>query len=181
MRRLVVDGYNVLHAWPVSTQALGERGLEDARRMLLALLAEYSAGSGVEVIVVFDAHGRASGRPAREVVDGVVVMFGTATSSADAVIERLMYESTREGLAGETVVATSDRLQRAMVSAMGVATMSAPALLEEIGVQTRERGAEVSRRRDDARFAGRLEHRIDEATWRRLEAIRRGEEEPDAP
>lgn len=174
MRRLIVDGYNVIHAWPELKLALRRHGLEQARRRLVSRLGEYRAGTGAEVIVVFDSHNRPRGTGDIEVIDGVELRYGSSDESADHVIERLMHEATRRQLAGESVVATNDRLQRAMVSAMGVATMSAEALLQEIDRTTAERGSQIARRRSDADFANRLEHRLDPDMLRRLEEIRRG-------
>src|SRR5207302_2050068 len=87
MNVLIVDGYNVVHAWPRLKQALRERGLEDARRLLVQMLGEYAAQTDAHVTVVFDAHGRAHDREPAEVVDRVTVRYGTKAASADHVIE----------------------------------------------------------------------------------------------
>jgi len=174
VRVLIVDGYNVIHAWPDLRSALDRAGLEESRRLLIAALAEFAAVRGVEVTVVFDGPRQAVAAPA-EVVDGVTVRFGGASGSADFVIERLAYESSRAGLAGDVVVATSDRLQRDMVRAMGVATVDARTLEAEVRGALRELGQDAERLRDQARFARRLEDRLDPDVRARLEAMRRGE------
>ena len=175
MSRLVVDGYNILHAWPDLARSMRTESLEDARRRLVVRLAEYRASTGNEVLVVFDARRRTLGSPDREVVEGVEVRYGSSRESADHVIERLMYESSRRGTVLEMVLATDDHLQRDLVRAMGVPTMSSRVLLAEV-----ERAEGERIRRDPAPRRGtgrgdRLESRIDPEVRRQLEAIRRGE------
>jgi uncharacterized protein len=181
MQVLIVDGYNVIHAWPRLKRALSERGLEDARRLLIQALSEYAAQSGVAVTVVFDAHSRVGDRHAAETIDGVTVRYGTKTASADHVIERLANEASRRGNAADVVVATGDRLQRAMVGAMGAATMSAKALEEEVIRVASDAGADARRHRDEATSARRVEHQLDADVRRRLEALRRGQPDGEGP
>lgn len=52
---LLVDGYNMIGAWP-RPQHLKENSFEEARDILIQHLAEYQAYTGYRVIVVFDAH-----------------------------------------------------------------------------------------------------------------------------
>lgn len=174
MHRLIVDGYNAIHALPRLKQALSTRGLEDARRLLVQALAEYAAQTGVAVTVVFDAHGRAKGHGPVETTDGVTVLYGTRTASADHVIERLASDAARRGEASDVVVATSDRLQRAMVGAMGVASMSASALEQELQRVSNELSTDVARAHRDAGGERRVEHQLPADVARRLERLRRG-------
>ncbi|MGP8159826.1 MAG: NYN domain-containing protein [Candidatus Dormibacteria bacterium] len=175
MSRLVVDGYNILHAWPDLARSMRTESLEDARRRLVVRLAEYRASTGNEVLVVFDARRRTLGSPDQEVVEGVEVRYGSSRESADHVIERLMYEASRRGTVLEMVLATDDHLQRDLVRAMGVPTMSSRALLAEVERAEGERTGEI-RRRDQGLVADdRLESRIDPEVRRQLEAIRRGD------
>jgi predicted RNA-binding protein with PIN domain len=134
-------------------------------------LGEYAARTGVDVIVVFDAHRRATGDDS-ERVDGVTVRYGSKRASADHVIERLAYEATQRGEAIDVVVATSDRLTRDVVGAMGVPSMSALALATEVDRISSETTAAV--RGTDARSRRRLEDQLGDDVRRRLEEIRRG-------
>jgi predicted RNA-binding protein with PIN domain len=179
MQVLIVDGYNVIHAWPRLKRALSERGLEDARRLLIQALSEYAAQTGVAVTVVFDAHSRVGDRNAAESIDGVTVRYGTTTASADHVIERLANEASRHGNAADVVVATGDRLQRSMVTAMGAGTMSAKALEEEV-TSASHTANDARRHRDEATGARRVEHQLDPDVRRRLEALRRGQPDDGA-
>ncbi|MBV8195167.1 MAG: NYN domain-containing protein [Candidatus Dormibacteraeota bacterium] len=174
MGMIIVDGYNVIHAWPALKRTLERRGLEDARRQLVTMLADYAAQTPTSVTVVFDAHGREpAGEPA-EVIDGVTVVFGTRTASADHVIERLAGDAARRGEAGGVTVATGDRLQRALVGAMGIGTISASALEIEVSRVRADMANSSTRRQREAGSARRVESHLDAETRRRLEEIRRG-------
>lgn len=52
---LIVDGYNMIGAWPELVQLKKQERLEDARELLLSRLSNYAKYEGVEIIVVFDA------------------------------------------------------------------------------------------------------------------------------
>ena len=185
MRVLIVDGYNTVHAWPSLRTVLSAHGLEEARRQLVHALAEFSATTRVDVTLVFDAP-RAVGRAAtEETVDGVHVRFTGGHDSADHVIERLAYLATRGGPATDVVVATSDRLQRDMVRAMGVTTMDARTLEEEVRAAAQGTAASARTLRDQAGHARRVEHHLSPEVRERLERLRRGDTGPppagDAP
>jgi predicted RNA-binding protein with PIN domain len=97
-----------------------------------------------------------------------------------------MYEASRKGAVLDTVLATDDHLQRDMVSAMGVPTMSAQALRAEVERAEDDRSVEMRRRdggpaaggrtenRIENRVENRIENRIDPDVRRRLEEMRRG-------
>ena len=120
---LIVDGYNVIHAWPPLKRLLQIAKLEDARDELVRRLAVLSMVSGEEVTVVFDAHHSKAASNSQEMVDGVRVIFTRKGHSADHSIERLAYLA---GEKGEVItVATSDRFQRDLVRGMGGAVISA--------------------------------------------------------
>jgi predicted RNA-binding protein with PIN domain len=174
MTRLIVDGYNIIHAWPDLAQSLRRESLEEARRRLITRLAEYRASTGTEVLIVFDARKRVRGSADREVVEGVEIRFGSVQESADHVIERLMYEASRKGTALDLVLATDDRLQTGLVSGMGVPTMSSRTLLAEVTRADTDRAGEMRRRVEGPGADGRIENRIDPDVRRRLEEMRRG-------
>lgn len=175
VRTLIVDGYNTIHAWPALRSALHANGLEDARRRLIAALAGYSATEQVRVTVVFDAPRGAARTQAGEMVDGVEVRFSGGHESADHLIERLAYLATRGGPAEDVVVATSDRLQRDMVRAMGVTTMDARTLEAEVAAAATGTAERADRLRDQAGNARRVEHHLTADVRARLERLRRGE------
>jgi predicted RNA-binding protein with PIN domain len=170
---LIVDGYNVIHAWPeLSPLIKGGRG-EEARRRLIAMLGEYAAATGERVTVVFDAHSRARDHGPGEKIDGVTVIFGSKAQTADHVIERRVAIASHRGDAGRVTVASGDRLQRDLVMAMGAAVIGPEALRQVVLGALSETGAHSARGRREAGFANRLEDRLDPATRRELDRLRR--------
>jgi predicted RNA-binding protein with PIN domain len=177
MRELIVDGYNIIHAWPELSPLIQSGRAEEARRRLVDMLAEYSAATGERVTVVFDAHSRARDNGKGETLDGVTVVFGSSAQTADHVIERRVAIASSKGDARTVTVATGDRLQRDMVMAMGAAVIGAEALRQVVRQAQAETGEHSSRRRREAGFANRLDARIDPKVRRQLDQLRK----PSAP
>jgi predicted RNA-binding protein with PIN domain len=125
VERLVVDGYNIIHAWASLKRLLGV-SLEAARDKLIERLSVYGLVTGADVTVVFDSHQKSSRADAEQLVEGVRVIFTRRGHSADQVIERIAYEAT--GAGGVVTVATSDHSQGDMVRGMGGAVISATEL-----------------------------------------------------
>jgi predicted RNA-binding protein with PIN domain len=123
MERLIVDGYNVVHAWPALKHLMTHASLEDARDKLVERLSVLGMVDGVDVTVVFDAHHSTSLSNSEETVEGVHVVFTRKGHSADHVIERIAYEASQ--VLDVITVATSDRFQRDLVRGMGGAVISA--------------------------------------------------------
>ena len=178
MRALIVDGYNVIHAWPALQTTLRTRGLEDARQHLVSLLGEYAAQTGMDVTVVFDARARAGSVPSTQRQDGITVIYASKQATADHVIERAAYQAAQRGEGADVVVATDDRLERAVVAAMGVATMGARALETEVARVAGTVERETRKLRDESRRSSRVEDGLDPEVRRRLERLRRGEDGP---
>jgi hypothetical protein len=138
MERLIVDGYNVIHAWPSLKRLLNEASLEAARDKLVDRVAVLGIVADVDVTVVFDSNRAAASSEA--MVEGVRVLFTRKGHSADHAIERIAY---RSGESGDAItVATSDRFQRDLVRGMGGAVISAM----DLERQVIEAEAEMSRR-----------------------------------
>ena len=142
MERLVVDGYNIIHAWPALKRLLGV-SLEAARDKLIERLSVYGLVTGADVTVVFDSHQKASGANAEQLVEGVRVIFTRRGHSADQVIERIAYEAT--GAGGVVTVATSDHSQSDMVRGMGGAVISATELERRVIDAEAEMGRRVQK------------------------------------
>jgi len=56
MERVIVDGYNVIHAWPPLKRLMDGASLEAARDRLIERLSVFGMVVGADVTVVFDAH-----------------------------------------------------------------------------------------------------------------------------
>jgi predicted RNA-binding protein with PIN domain len=140
---VIVDGYNVVHAWPSLKRILENASLEDARDALIRRLAVMSLVTGEPVTVVFDAHHSASLANSEETVEGVRVIFTRKGHSADHAIERLAYQAS---ITGDVItVATSDRFQRDLVRGMGRAVISALELERRVVSAEEEMARRVKR------------------------------------
>ena len=140
MERVIVDGYNVVHAWPDLKRLLTGASLEAARDRLVERLSVFGMVVGADMTVVFDAHHSAARNNSEATVDGVRVIFTRKGHSADHIIERMAYDATQ---AGDVItVATSDRFQRDLVRGMGGAVISAL----ELERRVTDAEAEMSRR-----------------------------------
>jgi predicted RNA-binding protein with PIN domain len=169
--RLIVDGYNIIFAWP-ELVALKDVKLEDARELLLAMLADYAAMTRQSVTVVFDSHRRPDAAASEQLVNGLRVIYSGRKASADHVIERLLFEA-RSG--DEVTIATSDALQRDLALGRQFKTVSALTLKSQVDAVLTRRNQQMSDRRAQSDIARRLEDRLDPKTRERLEQLRRGE------
>jgi predicted RNA-binding protein with PIN domain len=143
VHRLIVDGYNVIHAWASLKRLLSTASLEAARDELVRRLSVLGMVSGEEVTVVFDAHHSKAMSNSEEMVDEVRVVFTRKGHSADHSIERLAYQASA---AGQVItVATSDRFQRDLVRGMGGAVISALELERRVVEAEQEMSRRVQR------------------------------------
>ena len=143
MQRLIVDGYNVIHAWPSLKRLLSTASLEAAREQLIRRLSVLGMISGEELTVVFDAHHSKAMSNSEETVDGVHVIFTRKGHSADHSIERLAYQASQIG--DVITIATSDRFQGDLVRGMGGAVISALELERRVNDADQEMTRRVSR------------------------------------
>lgn len=143
MASLIVDGYNIVHAWPSLKRLLTTASLEDARDELIRRVAVLGLITGESVTVVFDAHHSNAMANSEEMVEGVRVIFTRKGLSADHAIERIAYEATNAGDA--ITVATSDRFQRDLVRGMGGAVISALELERQVVAAEEEMTRRVKR------------------------------------
>lgn len=165
---LLVDGYNMIGAWPELEQ-LAETSLEDARDRLVEMLADYQGFSGKRVIVVFDAH-QVPGAGGKYRQSGVEVLYTREKETADECIERLAGELRGPRMIVQ--VATSDMIEQHVIFGRGALRVSARELLiavRESRESIRRKLAEPSPRK------GSIDHVLSEEQKLRLEKWRRGE------
>ncbi|MDQ0163553.1 NYN domain-containing protein [Bacillus alveayuensis] len=128
MNILLVDGYNIIGAWP-ELEALKNDNLEHARDLLIQKMAEYQAYTGFRVIVVFDAH-LVKGIEKKYIQSGVEVIFTRENETADERIEKLI--KTLLSVKSKIYVATSDYTEQWTVFSQGALRKSARELLAEM-------------------------------------------------
>lgn len=170
-RVLLVDGYNILGAWPELTRG---RALEQGREQLVEALRDYAGYTAQRVIVVFDAF--KTGRRSRttEELDGFSVVYTQKGETADHYIERTcaLYAHQVEFGKAEVRVATSDMVEQTVVLGRGATRLSARELIEEMQ-RVRASGA-LHARTNGASAKSTLLDRVSPAIRARLEEMRRG-------
>ncbi|HWQ40905.1 MAG TPA: translation factor GTPase family protein [Desulfosporosinus sp.] len=125
---LLVDGYNIIHAWP-ELKELVDDNMEGARMRLLDALSNYQGIRECQIIVVFDAY-RVQGH-FEEVIDyhNVHMIYTKEAQTADQYIEKFAHDNQRKY---NITVATSDGLQQLIIRGAGCALLSARELKVEI-------------------------------------------------
>lgn len=118
---LLVDGYNIIGAWP-ELQQLKQEDFAQARDRLIERMAEFQANRGWRVIVIFDAH-LVPGIEKRKKQYRVEVVFTRENETADERIEKLVSELSDR--LTQIHVATSDLVEQWVVFAQGALRISA--------------------------------------------------------
>ncbi len=127
-RILVVDGFNVIFAWP-ELAAIAETDLEQARERLMEILANYAAFTRTETVLVFDAYKVKGGRGERLDYHGIRVVYTKENETGDAWIERFCHDV---GKNQQVRVVSSDNLIQVSALRSGVLRQSAREFGEEI-------------------------------------------------
>lgn len=151
---LLVDGYNVIGAWPRLQTARDCEGLEMARRGLIEALTDYSAFKGFETRVVFDAYAQTSPSRQEAITHNVSIHYTDFGQTADTYIERVcaLFRNDVRKFQQRLIVATSDRAQQLTVVGYGAEWMSAHRLAMDVEharqrVRRRQRPAKPSPKR----------------------------------
>jgi len=165
---LIVDGYNMIGAWP-ELNRLKEDRLEEARDRLIEMLSDYRGYSGQRVILVFDAY-KVPGLGASYKQHRLEVIYTKEKETADECVERLVKDLKRRKRS--IIVATSDFTEQHVAFAQGALRMSARELLIELTAARQE----VRKRLEEPteRVLNPLEGRLSGEMQDILERWRRG-------
>lgn len=125
---LLVDGYNIIHAWP-ELRRLADEDMESARIKLLDVLSNYQGIRKCEIIVVFDAYLVQGHR--EEITDyhNIHMVFTKEAQTADQYIEKFAHDNSKKY---NISVATSDGLQQVIVRSKGCLLISARELKDDV-------------------------------------------------
>ena len=155
---LLVDGYNILHAWE-DTREEARRDLDSARRMLMDILANYQGVTGERLILVFDAYRVAGGVGSVSKYNGIDVVYTKEAETADSFIEKTAYEISKYN---RVRVATSDGLEQMIIFGNGALRVSAQELRKEVENANVEIRKFIEQRKGSVK-AYRIEKALNEA------------------
>jgi len=149
---LLVDGYNIVHAWP-ETRRLLPHDVDAAAALLVERLAVLHDGTSCEVTIVFDGRGERA-----ESVSGggalPFVIYAQEGRTADAVIEQIV---ARAPDAKHFTIATRDNAITLSVHTRGATVIGPDALADWVDRQKAQVERTVVRKlRSDGKFGNRL-------------------------
>lgn len=126
-KHLLIDGYNIVHAWPALRRVMKTEGRDVARAQLVERVRVLHDFDRMRVSVVFDGRGAdiAIERPTRHLTFSV--LYTPAGMTADDLIEQL---ATHASEPDSVLVATADRAEGDTISAAGARLMSPEQLLQ---------------------------------------------------
>lgn len=137
--RLIIDGYNVMHAHP-EYGSLARHDMDSARARLVSDLTALASATD-RVTVVFDGGGNPHSDGAPHHIGGLTVLFSPAGVTADTVIEALAQRARERD--EDVMVVTSDRATRDVVRAGSISIRSAASFVDDLR-QAREAGASAT-------------------------------------
>ncbi len=149
---LIVDGYNIIGAWPELRALKDEDRMDEARDLLISKLADYQSFSGIKVIVVFDAY-TVPGIGRKQSDYQIEIYFTKEKETADERIEKLVHEFFEKNR--QIYVATSDYTSQRVIFGQGALRKSARELLldiESVGKEIVEKVKETN----ESRFTTRI-------------------------
>lgn len=126
---LIIDGYNIIYAWP-DTASLLKEDLEHARERLIEETVQYAKIKGYEkTFLVFDAHLVKGGSGSTETIMGIEIIYTQEGITADTVIEKLAAKYAQDFI---VYVATSDWPEQRAVLGHGAVRLSAREFINEV-------------------------------------------------
>lgn len=152
-RHLLVDGSNVMHAWP-ELRVLLKRDRDAARLRLSHAMSALHDAEQIRVTLVFDGRGAELSleRPSGHLT--FTLAYAPSGMTADDVIEQMVGRSRDPGAC---LVATDDRAQRQTIEALGAAGLSTADLAAWVERATQRQRAQTDRRRTE-----------NDKAWRRI-------------
>ncbi len=165
---LLVDGYNIIHAWD-ELRELAAGSLFEARVRLLDILCNYQGYRQIEVIVVFDAH-KVKSTENIERYNNITIVYTKEAETADNYIERVTNILGRDY---RIFVATSDSMEQLIIQSRGGYRISATELKHLVKSTNREIRETIVMAKEVKK--NQLFYSLDEKTRGLLDKMRRGE------
>ena len=125
---LLVDGYNIIHAWD-DLRKIAREDLDGARIRLIDRLRNYQGWKKNRVIVVFDAYKVKGNAGSVERMGDLSVVYTKEAETADMYIEKTSYALSKDN---RVRVATSDGLEQMIILGHGAVRVPATELEYEL-------------------------------------------------
>ncbi|MCR5279362.1 MAG: NYN domain-containing protein [Lachnospiraceae bacterium] len=124
---LLIDGYNLVHAWPELSE-LSERDISAAAGKLMDYVSDYCGITGLNTILVFDAY-KLKNHPTEELnYHNIKVVYTKTAETADRYIERYAHENGRKY---EIIVVTSDGAEQIIIRGGGCVLQSCSEFIKD--------------------------------------------------
>lgn len=165
-----IDAYNVMHKSSLLRPVVNS-DLERAREMLIDNVVCFCMTGGKRATLVFDGRDRDQTQHTEIVggqAAGMRIIYSPHHTSADTVIERLIYQEPKRM---QCIVVTNDGGLRALCRGMGALTMEADSFLASVR-QFEQSAREVVEKKTLGAAAALLEDRLDPASAQALEQLR---------
>lgn len=166
---LLVDGYNIIHAWDELRELMEDVSLESARQRLMDILSNYKGThKGMTLILVFDGYLVKGNIGTVYEYHNLYVVYTKEAETADHYIERVVTALPKHY---RVRVATGDGLEQLIIYGQGAVRLTARELWNEVqAVETELRERFIENRPPKNNILA--DHLDEEAlTW--LEALRR--------
>lgn len=170
---LLVDGYNIIGAWPQLCRLRDRESLAVARAQLVEALTNYSAYQGFKTRIVFDAYSQRQPSLQEPVTHDVSIHYTDFGQTADTCIEKWCAELQKDVryFNLRLIVATSDQAHRHTVTGYGAEWMSAQRLARDMSYATQQ-GHDSYRSKHRRTPPKRLSTVLKPAVHDRLQALR---------
>lgn len=132
---LLVDGYNIIHAWDELKELVEDVSLESARQRLMDILSNYKGTSKATIILVFDGYLVKGNIGTVYAYHNIYVVYTKEAETADHYIERVVTSLPKHY---KVRVATGDGLEQLIIYGQGATRVTAKELWMEVRAAERE-------------------------------------------
>lgn len=170
---LIVDGYNVIFAWPM-LKKLSETDLPAARDRLADILVNYQAFRKNDIILVFDGYKSKGNLGTVLHQGGIDIVFTKEALTADSFIEAVSWQM---GEHYRIRVVTGDGLEQMIILAGGAARMTVKELRHELLLAENEMKEALQKKAEGSRRKNALLDALPKETAKMLSELRLKEDQ----
>jgi predicted RNA-binding protein with PIN domain len=164
-----IDGYNVIYHSSL-LRPLIRQSVEIARDALIEKVEQFCSLSGERAKIFFDGRGQHAAPPTPSChVAGLEIIFSHGDLSADAMIERMVYQSNRRR---DIVVVSHDMGIRDLCRGLGAFVMGSENFIAKVRETRSDMGRTLSTKHQDTSVP-RIEDRLDKDTLDRLSELKK--------